>query len=136
MAANESAPERASTASATAGESAAKPRGRPRRSTFAPLALDLADVMAELSTREGIERFRAELYLRARRGGTALELEFCRLEKQLLAEAEKSLTSREEIASTLELKEQLTLVERQLAGKNGSALRADMAPVPPLRGKA
>lgn len=113
-------------------------RGPRPRSKFAPLDASLDDIIAELATLEGVNRRRAELYLRARRGGTALELEFIRVEKNLLNEAEKSVRESTEVRQTHELGQQLEELTRRLAARhNSSALRADMAIIPPpRRGKA
>lgn len=119
------------------GKGTGKKRG-PYKSKhkFAPLTASIEEVQDELSTMEGIARRRAELYKRARGGGTSLELEFIRLEKQLLNEAEKAVREGGRSEEIEELRRSLDALRKMMAGKAGSALRRDMVTPPPLaRGK-
>jgi len=99
--------------------------------------MTVEEAVAELSTAEGILKRRAELYLRTRKGGTAMELEYIRREEALLNKLEASITARDQIKAAQELKAALESMQKLSQGTRNDAARRNAVTTPPIvaRGK-
>lgn len=102
-----------------------------RRAKFAPLDMSPEELNQTLQSEEGIALYRADVLLRVRRGGTALELEAISREMRIIDRAEAALLRRQAGSEVEELAAGLAEMNKKLAGKGGGALRADMAIAPP-----
>lgn len=106
--------------------------GRPSESKFSPLNMSVEEAVAELSTAEGIMKRRAELYLRARRGGTAIELEYIRREEALLNKCEVAVRERDQINAAHELTRAMEAMKKMAEGNRQDARRRNQVTTPPV----
>jgi hypothetical protein len=98
---------------------------------FSPLNMTATQLDKTLSSERGLNLYEAEVLLRLRKGGTALELDGMGRELRIIRDRRAALTRRQNADDIAGLSAQLAEMNRRLAGKQGSALRADMAPAPP-----
>ena len=110
---------------------AKRKRGRPQVAKWSPLKLTPEALDKLLSTEAGLNKYEAEVMLRLRRGGTALELDGMGRELRIIRDRRAALLRRQNADDIAELKQGLAEINRHMSGKQGSALRADMAPAPP-----
>lgn len=122
-------------ASSVSGAAPEHPRrGRPRKAPASlPSGDDVAELVSELRTDEGQERALALIVLRTRAGGLSRdEVSAATLEKHCVLGIRQIRAGRELPERIADLEAQLAEVKAAIAGKKGSALRADAAVVPPL----
>lgn len=111
---------------------AKRPPGRPKLATFAPVpANEEAQVASLLASEAGITKLEDALYVRIRKGGTALEQDAQARELRFLRDRRAALKGNRQLELDARLAAALEEVNRRAASKQGSALRRDMAPTPP-----
>jgi hypothetical protein len=107
-------------------------RGRPRIATFAPVPKDEEAQVADLlASEEGITQLEDALYVRIRKGGTALEQDAQARELRFLRDRRANLRGHTQLETDARLAAALEEMNRRQRAKAGSALRSDMAPAPP-----
>jgi hypothetical protein len=108
-------------------------RGRPRKAPATPPPPDrIAGLVAELRTEAGQERALASIIDRARAGGlTRDEVSALTVEKHCVAGFRAFAKDRDQEGRIADLEASLAELHQAMAGKKGSALRADAAVVPP-----
>lgn len=84
-----------------------------------------------LSSDRGLDLYEAAVLLRLRKGGTALELDGMGRELRIIRDRRAARQRQQTADDIAELKAGLAEMNRRMAGTQGSALRADMAPAPP-----